>query len=269
MLDMSHTRFPPHEADGTLPASINVQFMQENDDIVLSYGGEETLWWKSDDQVYGYRFTSEIMTKYFNNFYDTVMAGPIRRDPNISTYFVSGKVDIPGLAERPPNPIPGLAECPPTALPRLAERPPNAIPSSANAPHNAVIQVERRVDEALRVGVEAADKSVARIAAYDILGSLSGESTSGIPFSEGEPLPQWFPNAHPAHEYDDPTVPDNETPGTIPASPSSGTSIPEDFDPEHSDNGSDGEDSEGSEYEGSDSSEGDYSGPLGDVVDSE
>ncbi len=48
--------------------------------------------------------------------------------------------------------------------------------------HNAVIQVERRVDEALRVGVEAADKSVARIATYDILGSLSGESTSGIPF---------------------------------------------------------------------------------------
>ena len=155
MLDMSQNTFPLNDADASLPASINVQFMQENDDKVLSYGGDESLWWKSKEMVRTYRLTSDIMTNYFNDFYDKVMEGAVRRDKNLSRYFVFDKVDIPGLAKRRPKPIPSASTVESPSCTKCTNF--DKIKEILRKAHYEIMQIEHRIDEALRVGVEAAD----------------------------------------------------------------------------------------------------------------
>ena len=216
--------------------------------------------------VWTYRLTSDIMTKYFNDFYNQVMEGPVWRDKNLSQYFVFDKVDIPGLAKWRPKPIPSTLTVELPSCTKCMNF--DKMKEILRKAHYEIMQIERRVDEALCVGVEAADRSIGRVAAYDILGALGGDSTGGIPFIDGEQLPKWFTKAHPPHSDDDPDHSENGMTCTVPDSASSGTSIPEDFVPEEDDDekedDSSSEDSDGSEF-----SEGNVSGPLGKEVEND
>ncbi len=88
------------------------------------------------------------------------------------------------------------------------------------------------MDEALRVGIEASDKSLSRVGVYNILGALSKASSSEVPFQDGEPLPPWFARKYPELSEDERDHSDGDDAQSDRHSvPSPMTSIPEDFDP--------------------------------------
>ncbi len=163
----------------------------------------------------------------------------VPEDSDIRQYMTIDRVDVPGLAERPPNPLPTNSAC--SGVPHC----PNCenfakLSATIKHVHADLLHIERRVDEALRVGMESADKSLSRVAVYNILGALSNDTPSEIPFKEGENLPAWFEEKYPEHSEDERNYSpgdDAQSDGSSQESPA--TSIPEDFDPGTSE--SDGE----------------------------
>lgn len=207
---MSHNGFPPDPPDMTLPASINVSYQQENDDEILRYTSPDSYWWRTPATVGDYRVTAEAIQNQFADFFNAVVNGVIDKSSTIHCYFDAARIDVPGLAERPPNltpnvPIPlGAPNCS-----RCVNY--DKLREVIVITHMEILQIDRRLDEAVRIGVEAADRSVARVGVYDVLGALSQESASGYPFHHGEELPPWFRNKHPKHDEEEPSRSDQGT----------------------------------------------------------
>ena len=145
-------------------------------------------------------------------------------------YATSERIDVPGLAERPQNlePNDSAPSGPPTCANCVNY---TKLRNTVKMAHRELLLIERRVDEARRIGMESADRSMARVGAYNVLRVLGEASPDGIPFQEGKFIPTWFEMRYPKH-------PDNESEESAAESPplhesasSAGTSIPDDFDP--------------------------------------
>ena len=263
--------------------------------MVLSHSPNSSHWWTSEEMVRSFRVTTKVINEEFKVFYEKALK------PSFAKYqldqFVS---DVPGLAKRPAAPIPDPNAA---ALEGCAKYKDYHIMRAAisNA-HRELLHLDRRLQESLRVGIEATDRSVARLGQYDILASLGHDSATGVPFQDGEKLPNWFKREHPPHPYDDPlhdeaaaATPSSPSPTSspqadrehMPGNPptpqldpsssdaSSGTTVPEDFTPESSNEDelvlaelqsedSSGSDDNASEY---DASEDNGSEEFGEAVD--
>ena len=279
---MSHNGYPPEKAEATLPSLVNAEYMQSNDDEILSFTSNESYWWLHPTTVRSVRVDAHTIKTQFTDFFNTMINKVIPADSDIRRYMTADRVDVPGLAERPPNPAPSNSAC--SGPPHCANcENYGKLRETVQLAHSDLLMIERRVDEALRVGVEAADKSVSRIAVFNILGALGKESPAGIPFQKGQSLPPWFEKKYPEHSDDEHEI------SEVDAAPSSNelvslptTSIPDEFDPGSSE--SDDEDRDpsvslevgdtvssgdsGDPRDDSGSEESDQE-PLGDEIDSE
>lgn len=209
MADMSLTGFPPEIPEFTLPTSINTTYMQENDDEILGCTSAESYWWKSADTVRNFRVTTAVIQRQFTDFYNAVVNQSISKDSSIYHYFNPSRIDVPGLAERPPNPTPanirqntGSARCFNCANYE-------GLLEAVTIAYREIGQIGRRLEEASRIGIEAADRSVHELGIYDVVGALRKESAPLVPFEAGSVLPRWFQRRYPRHSEDDPYHVDN------------------------------------------------------------
>ncbi len=51
MVDMAHNMYPPDKSDITLPSSVNAEYMQANDDEILSFTSQESYWWLDTETI--------------------------------------------------------------------------------------------------------------------------------------------------------------------------------------------------------------------------
>ncbi len=240
MVDMSLNGYPPDITEVTLPASVNAEYMQTNDDEILSFTSKESYWWLHPDLIRSVRVDAEKTIKtHFTDFFNAVIHDVVPADSDIRRYMTAERVDVPGLAERPPNASPNDMFC--SGTPHC----PNCdnfvkLRESVQHTHRELLLIERRVDEALRVGIQAADNSSSRVAVFNVLGALGGKLRGWYSIPGGQSLPKWFKEKYPEHPDDDREMaegmagPSEQDSATSPA-----TSIPEDFDPGSSEGDSD------------------------------
>lgn len=178
--------------------------MQENDDEILGCTSSESYWWKSAATVHDFQVTSHVIQTQFTDFYNAVVNESISKDSSIYHYFNASRIDVPGLAERPPNPTPANI--------RKNTRPPrcfncenyDGLLEAVTIAYREIGQIGRRLAEASRIGVEAADRSVHELGIFDVVGALRKESAPLVPFEAGSVLPRWFQRHHPRHPEEDP-----------------------------------------------------------------
>ncbi len=104
MTDMSYTGFPPDETTMSLPASVNADYNQANDDEILSYTSDESYWWLTEEKLQNYHVGAAAIATQFTDFFNAVMNQDIvPATSDIHRFFTPDRIDVPGLAERPPN----------------------------------------------------------------------------------------------------------------------------------------------------------------------
>ncbi len=238
MVDMAHNMYPPDKSDITLPSSVNAEYMQANDDEILSFTSQESYWWLDTETIRRARVDDRTIKTQFTQFFHAIINNVVPETSESRQYMTAERVDVPGLAERPPNAAPPQSAC--SGVPHCSNCENfNNLKETIKVVHADLLLIERRVDEALRVGIESADKSLNRVGVYNILGALSNASPTAVPF-EGETLPAWFEEKYPEHSEDERNQSDGDEAKSDSAGTSPATSIPEDFDPGTSE--SDGED---------------------------
>ncbi len=61
MVDMAHNMYPPDISDITLPSSVNAEYMQANDDEILSFTSQESYWWLDTETIRSARVDHQII----------------------------------------------------------------------------------------------------------------------------------------------------------------------------------------------------------------
>ncbi|KAF8955813.1 hypothetical protein BDZ97DRAFT_1926276 [Flammula alnicola] len=205
---------PPREPeDNTLPASINMDFNAEEDAEILGCTKDYCYWWKSpESEAEVPRVTCKIIQAHFKDFFTTVTQKHMAQMEALgSTQNIQHNIgDVPGLAARPPPPAPAANAT--DGTPEVLSTPtvPGSSPTCRScAPlHETLLlalerlqSVQTRVNGAIILGKEAAERSAARVGAYDILDKV--HSKHGIPFQDGDSLPEEYQHIFPRHEHHD------------------------------------------------------------------
>ncbi len=130
MVDMAHNLYPPNKSEVTLPASVNAQFMQANDNDILSFTSQESYWWQEPKTIRHARVDDETIKTQFTEFFHAVINNVVPEDSDIRQYMTIDRVDVPGLAERPPNPLPLIRPVRAFLIVQTARISPNLAPQS-------------------------------------------------------------------------------------------------------------------------------------------
>ncbi|KAF8961701.1 hypothetical protein BDZ97DRAFT_1759716 [Flammula alnicola] len=216
--DMILETNPPRQPEAnTLPASINMDFNADQDVEILGCTKDYCYWWKSPvSEAEVPRVNRQIIQAHFKDFFTTVTHKHMAQMEALgSTRNIQHKNigDVPGLAARPPPPAPLAPPANAThGTPEDLSTP--AVPGSAPtcrscAPLRETLlvafdrlqSVQTRVNGAVILGKEAAERSAARVGAYNILDQVY--SKHGIPFQDGDSLPEEYQNIFPRHEHHD------------------------------------------------------------------
>jgi hypothetical protein len=103
-------------------------------------------------------------------------------------------VSVPGLAPAPQVPRPPADPTPP--CPRC-----DLLGETLKLVHQRLRVAHTRIDGAIRLGKEAAERSAARVGAYDVLQRVLVKH--GTPFKDGDKLPKEYKDLFPRHHLPD------------------------------------------------------------------
>ena len=113
-------------------------------------------------------------------------------------------IPVPGLAPRPPPPLPTTLS--PTAAFDTSGSPIPTCTSCAplrealHQAHEQILSAQTRINGAIILGKEAIERSSRKVGVYEILDQVCRKH--GIPFEDGQPLPDEYKNYFPLHKYD-------------------------------------------------------------------
>jgi len=111
----------------------------------------------------------------------------------------------PGLAPRPPPPVAADLETNlhPNAEGSLIHACPSCTPlcEALHQVHEQLLSAQTRINGAIILGKEAVERSTARVGAYEILERI--HMRHGIPFQDGDSLPEEYTKHFPLHKYHD------------------------------------------------------------------